>query len=107
MPAAVPSTSDWAGRPTAIPTSDFMLSAESLWTPVTQRHFVRSPNGAMYGIEMNAQRITACALEVRTPVSGLLLSGQDVSGAGIPAACTSGLSAAAVIQPSLLPRFSA
>jgi hypothetical protein len=106
MPAAFPSTSDWTGRPTAIPTSDFVLSAKSLRTPVTQRHVVRSPDGAMYGIELSAQRITSGALEVRTPVSGLLLSGQDVSGAGIQAACTSGLSAAAVIQSSLLRRLS-
>jgi len=39
---------------------------------------------------------------VRTPVAGLLLAGQDVSGAGVQAAAMSGLMAAAVIEPALL-----
>ena len=45
------------------------------------------------------------ALDVRTPVPGLLLAGQDVSGPGIQAACLSGLLAAAAIEPKLLRRL--
>ena len=82
-----------------------MLRFHELSTPVTQRHFVRSPDGAMYGIEMSAQRLGSDALDVRTPVPGLLLAGQDVSGPGIQAACMSGLLAAAAIEPSLLRRL--
>ena len=82
-----------------------MLRFHELATPVTQQHFVRSPDGAMYGIEMSAKRRGSDALDVRTPVPGLLLAGQDVSGPGIQAACMSGLLAAAAIEPSLLRRL--
>jgi all-trans-retinol 13,14-reductase len=79
-----------------------MLRFHELSTPLTQRHFVRTPQGSMYGLEMDAQRLASPALKVRTPVPGLLLAGQDVSGAGIQAAAMSGLMAAAVIEPALL-----
>jgi all-trans-retinol 13,14-reductase len=79
-----------------------MLRFHELSTPVTQQHFVRSPDGAMYGLEMDATRLASDALNIRTPVPGLLLAGQDVAGAGIQAACMSGLLAAAVLEPSLL-----
>ena len=82
-----------------------MLRFHELSTPVTQHHFVRSPDGAMYGIEMSAQRLGSDALDVRTPVPGLLLAGQDVSGPGIQAASMSGLLAAAAIDRSLLRRL--
>ena len=82
-----------------------MLRFHELSTPVTQQHFVRSPDGAMYGIEMSAQRLASDALDVRTPVPGLLLAGQDVSGPGIQAACMSGLLAATAIEPTLLRRL--
>ena len=84
-----------------------MLRFHELSTPVTQQHFVRSPDGAMYGVEMRAQRLGSDALDVRTPVPGLLLAGQDVSGPGIQAACMSGLLAAAAIDSSLLRRLGA
>ena len=84
-----------------------MLRFHELSTPVTQQHFVRSPDGAMYGVEMSAQRLGSDALDVRTPVPGLLLAGQDVSGPGIQAACMSGLLAAAAIESSLLRRLGA
>jgi all-trans-retinol 13,14-reductase len=79
-----------------------LLRFHELSTPVTQQHFVRTPDGAMYGIEMTARRLESAALDVRTPVPGLLLAGQDVSGPGIQAACMSGLLAAAAIEPTLL-----
>jgi all-trans-retinol 13,14-reductase len=82
-----------------------MLRFHELSTPLTQQHFVRSPDGAMYGIEMSARRLASGALDVRTPVPGLLLAGQDVSGPGIQAACVSGLLAAAAIEPALLRRL--
>ena len=82
-----------------------MLRFHELSTPVTQQHFVRTPDGAMYGVEMNTQRVASSALDVRTPVPGLLLAGQDVSGAGIQAACMSGLLAAAAVEPALLLRL--
>jgi all-trans-retinol 13,14-reductase len=46
-------------------------------------------------------------LKTRTPVPGLLLAGQDLSGAGVQAAAMTGLMAAAAIEPALLRQLSA
>jgi all-trans-retinol 13,14-reductase len=78
-----------------------MLRFHELSTPVTQQHFVRSPDGAMYGIEMTAERLTSPLLHVRTPLPGLLLAGQDVTSPGVPGAFMGGLMAAASIEPAL------
>jgi all-trans-retinol 13,14-reductase len=79
-----------------------MIRFHELSTPLTQRHFTRSPDGAMYGIEMDAERLGSTALNVRTPVPGLLLAGQDVAGAGVEAAAMSGLMAAIALEPGLV-----
>ena len=84
-----------------------MLRFHELSTPVTQQRYVRTPDGAMYGIEMTPQRLSSRALNVRTPLPGLLLAGQDVSGAGIQASCMSGMLAAAALVPSLLRQLGA
>lgn len=78
-----------------------MVRFHELSTPVTQRRFVRTPEGSMYGIEMSAKRLNSPALHVRTPVAGLLLAGQDVISPGIPGAFMGGLLAAAWVEPSL------
>ena len=78
-----------------------MLRFHELSTPVTQHRYVRSPEGAMYGIEMTAERLTSPALHVRTPLPGLLLAGQDVTSPGVPGAFMGGLMAAAAVEPAL------
>ena len=78
-----------------------MLRFHELSTPLTQARYVRSPGGAMYGIEMTADRLTSPALHVRTPLPGLLLAGQDVTSPGVPGAFMGGLLAAASIEPAL------
>ncbi|MDM7950850.1 NAD(P)/FAD-dependent oxidoreductase [Hydrogenophaga sp.] len=83
-----------------------MVRFHELATPVTQQHYVRAPRGAMYGLEMDAERLGSQALNVRTPVPGLLLAGQDVSGAGVQAAAMSGMMAAVAIEPALLRQLS-
>ena len=62
---------------------------------------MRSPLGAMYGIEMTADRLTSPALHVRTPLPGLLLAGQDVTSPGVQGAFMGGLLAAASMEPAL------
>lgn len=79
-----------------------LVRFHELATPLTQQHYVRAPAGAMYGIVMDAERLASQSLNVRTPIHGLFLAGQDVSGAGVPAAAMSGLLAAAAIEPALL-----
>jgi all-trans-retinol 13,14-reductase len=79
-----------------------MIRFHELSTPVTQRRYVRSPEGAMYGIEMSADRFTTPALRVRTPLHGLLIAGQDVGSPGIEGAFMGGLVAAASVDSALL-----
>lgn len=79
-----------------------MVRFHELSTPVTQASFVRTPEGSTYGIEMSTERLASPALKVRTPLPGLLLAGQDVSGAGVEASSMSGLMAAAAVDPALL-----
>jgi all-trans-retinol 13,14-reductase len=78
-----------------------MVRFHELSTPVTQLRYVRSPEGAMYGIEMTAERLISPALHVRTPLPGLLLAGQDVTSPGVPGAFMGGLMAAATVEPAL------
>jgi all-trans-retinol 13,14-reductase len=79
-----------------------MVRFHELSTPLTQRRYVRSPDGAMYGIEMSAERLTSPALRVGTPVHGLLLAGQDAASPGVAGAFMGGLMAAAALEPALL-----
>jgi len=78
-----------------------MLRFHELATPLTQQRYVRAPQGAMYGIEMSAERLTSPALRVRTPLRGLLLAGQDVASPGVQGAFMGGLLAAAALEPAL------
>ena len=78
-----------------------MRRFHELATPLTQRHFVQTEAGAMYGLELTGDKLLSEDLKLRTPVPGLLLAGQDLSGPGIQASCLSGLMAAATIEPAL------
>lgn len=78
-----------------------ILRFHELSTPVTQRRYVRSPDGAMHGMEMSAERLTSPALHVRTPLPGLFLAGQDVTNPGAQGAFMGGLLAAASAEPTL------
>jgi all-trans-retinol 13,14-reductase len=87
------------------PALEALLRFHELSTPVTQQRYVRSPDGAMYGIEMSAERLLSPALHVRTPLRGLLLAGQDVSSPGIQGAFMGGLLAAATLESALWSRL--
>lgn len=43
-----------------------LIHFHELSTPLTQQRYLRSPGGAMYGLEMTATRLTTAALRVRT-----------------------------------------
>ena len=78
-----------------------MIDFHEVSTPLSQASFVVADRGAMYGLEMSAERISHSALKVRTPLPGLLLAGQDVAGPGIQGAFMGGFMAAAAIEPRL------
>ncbi|MDH5538162.1 MAG: NAD(P)/FAD-dependent oxidoreductase [Rhizobacter sp.] len=75
-----------------------MVRFQEAATPRTQQHFTRTLGGSMYGLEMTGDRIGSTALNMRTPVAGLLLAGQDVAGPGVQAAFMAGMMAAAAID---------
>lgn len=79
-----------------------LLRFRELATPLSRQYYVRTPEGAMYGIEMSAQRLTEPALRVRTPLPGLYLAGQDVAVPGVQGSFMGGWMAAAAIDTSLL-----
>jgi all-trans-retinol 13,14-reductase len=70
-------------------------------TPLSQASFVLADRGATYGLEMSAERMRHNALNIRTPLRGLLLAGQDAASPGIQGAFMGGFMAAASIEPRL------
>lgn len=101
---------DWKGRvgqrlraqfERCFPALAPMVRRHELATPLTQQRYTRTPAGSIYGLEVTAQRLTSPALDIRTPVPGLLLAGQDVFGPGVPSAFMSGMIAAASVEPAL------
>lgn len=81
-----------------------MIAFHEMATPATQHHYVRTPMGSLYGLAPSTGNALSPALQARTPVKGLLIAGQDVSGAGVQAASLSGMFAAGAIDSSLLNR---
>jgi all-trans-retinol 13,14-reductase len=78
-----------------------LIDFHEISTPLSQASFVQSDYGAMYGLEMSPERMSHRALRVRTPVSGLLLAGQDAASPGIQGAFMGGFMGAASIEPRL------
>ncbi len=78
-----------------------LIDFHEVSTPLTQAAYVVADHGAMYGLEMSAERMGHNALSVRTPVSGLLLAGQDAGSPGIQGAFMGGFMSAASIEPRL------
>ncbi len=71
----------------------------NLSTPLTTRAITGHHRGAFYGLDVTPERVMSGALQARTPVPGLFLTGQDVVSPGIPAALWAGLLAAASVDP--------
>jgi all-trans-retinol 13,14-reductase len=78
-----------------------LIDFHEISTPLSQASFVAADRGAMYGLEMSAERMSHRALQVRTPVPGLRLAGQDATGPGIQGAFMGGFLAAASLEPRL------
>lgn len=70
-----------------------------LGTPLATAAFTGHDKGGFYGIETTPRRMLSEAFNVRTPVPGLFLSGQDVMSPGIAGALAGGLFGAAAVDP--------
>jgi all-trans-retinol 13,14-reductase len=82
-----------------------MVVAHELSTPLTTSAFIGSQQGAMYGLEVSPRRFLSEGLRARTPIPGLLLTGQDVVTPGVPGAMFGGVLAAATIEPRVYPHL--
>jgi all-trans-retinol 13,14-reductase len=76
-----------------------------LGTPLATASFTAHEKGGFYGIETTPRRILSDALDARTPVPGLFLSGQDVATPGIAGALMGGMLGAAAIDPRVFRKF--
>jgi len=76
-----------------------LLDYSELSTPLSTEHFVRSPSGAIYGIEPTPQRFATRSLRPRTPIRGLFLSGSDVATVGVMGAFLGGALTALAMEP--------
>jgi all-trans-retinol 13,14-reductase len=74
-------------------------------TPVSTHHFTSAPEGSIYGLATEPQRFEDDTLLPRTSISGLYLSGSDVSTPGIAGALMGGLLAAVAASPLAGGRF--
>ena len=73
----------------------------TLSTPLSTEAITGHHHGGFYGIDVTPERVLSSALQAKTPVSGLILAGQDVLSPGIPGALWGGIFAAAAVDPKV------
>jgi all-trans-retinol 13,14-reductase len=76
-----------------------------LSTPVSTHHFTSAPHGSIYGLSTEPDRFDDDTLLPETPISGLYLSGADVSTPGVAGALMGGVLAAVATSPVAGARF--
>jgi len=76
-----------------------------LGTPLATASFSRHDKGGFYGVETTPRRMLSDALNARTPVPGLFLTGQDVMMPGIAGALWGGLLGAAAVDPRIFQKL--
>jgi all-trans-retinol 13,14-reductase len=90
---------------THIPKVLELLDYQEMSTPLSTQFFIRSHQGAIYGLEATHQRFINTSLRTRTPIKGLYLSGADITMLGVGGALASGLLTAATIDKTIYPRL--
>ncbi len=83
-----------------------LITYQELGTPLATAAFTGHNNGGFYGIETTPRRMLSDAFNVRTPIPGLFLSGQDVMSPGIAGALAGGMFGAAAIDPRVFQKLS-
>ncbi len=82
-----------------------LIVYHELGTPLATVAYTGHEKGAFYGIETTPRRLLSPALDARTPVPGLFLTGQDVVTPGIAGALASGMFTAASIDARVYEKF--
>ena len=76
-----------------------------LGMPLATASFTCHERGGFYGVETTPRRMLSEALNARTPVPGLFLTGQDVMCPGIAGAHWGGMLGAAAVDPRVFQKF--
>lgn len=76
-----------------------LIKHKEIATPLATVAHTGAYHGAFYGLETSPRRFLSPALNARTPVPGLYLSGQDVGSPGINGAMWGGVMCAGAIDP--------
>jgi all-trans-retinol 13,14-reductase len=87
------------------PALAMLVEHSELSTPLSTVAFTGAERGGIYGLETSPRRFASRALDPRTPLPGLYLTGQDVASPGITGAMTAGVMTAGAIEPRLLRRL--
>ena len=87
------------------PALEPLIVYRELGTPLATASFTGHEKGGFYGVETTPRRILTDALNARTPVPGLFLTGQDVSTPGIAGALWGGMLGAAAVDPRVFQKF--
>jgi all-trans-retinol 13,14-reductase len=82
-----------------------LIVYRELGTPLATASFTRHDKGGFYGVETTPRRMLSNALNARTPVPGLFLTGQDVMTPGIAGALSGGMLGAAAIEPRVFQKL--
>jgi phytoene dehydrogenase-like protein len=83
-----------------------MVTFSDLSTPLTTVAYTGHEQGSIYGLETTPRRMLSRALNAKTPIQGLYLSGQDAMSPGITGAMFGGAFAAASIDLRVLKHIS-
>lgn len=78
-----------------------LVVLRELSTPLATTAITGHYQGAFYGLDVTPERALSGALQTKTPIEGLYLSGQDAVSPGVPGALWGGLLAAASIDPRI------
>lgn len=82
-----------------------MIAFHEVSTPLTMSAYTGADQGASYGLEVSPRRFLSNALNVHTPVSGLYLTGQDVTSPGVTGAMMAGVLSAAAVEHKVFRRL--
>ena len=87
------------------PALEPLVVYRELGTPLATAAFTGHEKGGFYGVETTPRRLLSDALNAKTPVPGLFLTGQDVMTPGIAGALWGGMLGAAAIDPRVFQKF--
>jgi phytoene dehydrogenase-like protein len=68
-----------------------------LGTPLTNKHYINTTQGSLYGIEKSVDQVGPGAFPIKTEIEGLLMCGASTLSHGVSGATSTGLSAAKVV----------